>query len=102
KGRKVVCRLGTLKDGRKVKGVIRAKVSTGARARQKITFRGVVTWGKARTARGFPAVRVAASAAFAVTEPGAATSRVDAAGREPPGRRPGGGGPRRGPAGRDT
>ncbi len=81
KGRKVVCRLGTLKDGRKVKGVIRAKVSTGARAGQKITFRGVATWGKARTARRFPAVRVAASAAFAVTETDPATSRVAAPGR---------------------
>ncbi|MFS2294604.1 MAG: DUF11 domain-containing protein [Actinomadura sp.] len=78
KGRKVVCRLGTLKKGQKVKGVIRAKVSTRARSGQKITVGGIATWGRARAVRRFPAVRVAASAGFAVTEADPATSRAAA------------------------
>ncbi|MEU8800147.1 hypothetical protein [Spirillospora sp. NPDC048819] len=78
KKRKVVCRLGTVKKGRKVKGVIKAKVSGRAAAGQKITFRGKVTWGKADATRGFPAVRVAKTADLALTESALATARAGA------------------------
>ncbi|OLT37861.1 hypothetical protein BJF79_28840 [Actinomadura sp. CNU-125] len=57
-GRKVVCDLGKVKAGKKVKGSFRAKISTRAEPGREIVVRGVVTWGKARAARDFPAVRV--------------------------------------------
>ena len=78
KGRKVVCRLGTLKKGAKAKGSIRAKVSRRAEAGQKITVRGKATWGKASATRKFPAVRVAKAADLVVTESALATSRAGA------------------------
>ncbi|HEY8482570.1 MAG TPA: hypothetical protein VIL71_22345 [Spirillospora sp.] len=74
KGRKVTCRLGTLKKGREVKGVLRAKVSSRARSGQKIVLRGTVTWGEARATRRFPAVRVTRAGDVAEAEP--ATSRA--------------------------
>ncbi|MFD0903628.1 hypothetical protein [Actinomadura sediminis] len=67
-GRKVVCELGKVKPGQKVKGAFRAKVSTRAVPKRQIAVRGVVTWGKARAGRAFPTVRVAeASRAEAAT-----------------------------------
>lgn len=78
KGRKVVCRLGKVRKGGKAKGVIRAKVSGRAEAGQKITFRGKVKWGRARTARAFPAVRVAGTADPLLTELALAAARTGA------------------------
>lgn len=78
KGRKVVCRLGRVSKGGKVKGVIRAKVSGRARAGQKIAFRGKAKWGKARTARAFPAVRVAGTADPLLGELALAAARAGA------------------------
>ncbi|TDC58378.1 DUF11 domain-containing protein [Actinomadura sp. KC345] len=78
KGRKVVCRLGTLKKGGSSKGSIRAKVSRRAAAGQKITVRGTATWRKASATRRFPAVRVANAAGHVVAEPALATSRAGA------------------------
>lgn len=60
-GRKVVCELGKVKPGQKIKGSFRAKVSARAVPRRKITVRGVVTWGGTRATADFPAVRVAAA-----------------------------------------
>ncbi|WP_169528785.1 DUF11 domain-containing protein [Actinomadura rifamycini] len=57
--RKVVCDLGKVKPGRKAAGSFRAKVSARALPKREIAPRGVVTWGKVRAARDFPAVRVA-------------------------------------------
>src|SRR5690606_38468406 len=79
KGQKVVCRLGTLKKGKEVRGVLRAKVSYRAGVGHKITLRGTVTWGKARVTRRFPAVRVSGSAAYAVAdEPARSRVRAEA------------------------
>ncbi|TDC66964.1 hypothetical protein E1200_15835 [Actinomadura sp. GC306] len=83
KGRKVVCRLGTVKKGQKVTGVIRAKVSRRAAAGQRISARGTLTWGKARATRKFPTVRVAKAAGLLTAEPAPATARA-----VPPGSRP--------------
>ncbi|GAA0600629.1 hypothetical protein [Actinomadura livida] len=80
KGRKVVCRLGTVRKGQKVKGAIKAKVSRRADAGQKISARGTVTWGKARVTRRFPAVRVAKAAGLLTTEAAPATARAAAPG----------------------
>lgn len=59
--RKVVCDLGKVKPGEKAAGSFRAKVSARAVPKREIAARGVVTWGKVRAARDFPAVRVAAA-----------------------------------------
>ncbi|MBE1537767.1 hypothetical protein [Actinomadura algeriensis] len=56
--REVVCDLGKVKAGEKVKGSFRAKVSGRAVPGREILVRGAVTWGKARAAREFPAARV--------------------------------------------
>ncbi|MFG2088152.1 MULTISPECIES: hypothetical protein [unclassified Spirillospora] len=78
KEREVVCRLGTVRKGRSVKGVVRAKVSGRAEGGQEITVRGKATWGKADAARRFPAVRVAKAADLALTEAAPATARAGA------------------------
>ncbi|MGP4023551.1 hypothetical protein [Actinomadura sp. 3N407] len=78
KERKVVCRLGTVKKGQTIGGVVRAKVSGRAEAGKKIAVRGTVTWGKARVTRGFPVVRVAKAADLVLTESAPATARAGA------------------------
>lgn len=75
KGRKVVCRLGKVKKGHKVKGAIRAKVSRRADAGQKISARGTLTWGRTSVTRRFPAVRVAEAADLLTAEAVPATER---------------------------
>ncbi|TDE18855.1 hypothetical protein [Actinomadura sp. 6K520] len=92
KGRRVVCHLGTVRKGQKVRGAIRAKVSRRADAGQKISARGTVTWGKTRVTRRFPAVRVAKGADLLTTEAAPATARAAVAGSRRPVRpaRPGG------------
>lgn len=54
----VECDLGAVRRGRTVTGAIKAKVSGDARPGQRIGLRGTVTWGRAHSARAFPAVRV--------------------------------------------
>lgn len=78
RGRKVVCRLGTVKKGHRVSGVIRAKVSERVKPGQKISVRGTATWGKTRVTRRFPVVRVARIADLAITKTAPAKARAGA------------------------
>lgn len=78
RGRTVVCRLGTVRKGRLVKGVIRAKVSKAARPGRRIRPRGTVTWAGTRVTRRFPAVRVARTADLVLTEKAPAKARAGA------------------------
>ena len=77
-GRKVVCDLGTVKKGHRAAGAIKAKVSRHAEPGQTISPRGTVTWGGARAARRFPAVRVARTADLALAKTAPATARKGA------------------------
>ncbi|SNR91681.1 hypothetical protein [Actinomadura mexicana] len=58
----VFCDLGTVRKGQTVTGAIRVRVSGCARPGQTIRLRGSAAWGRARTARPFPAVRIARTA----------------------------------------
>ncbi|NDU74065.1 hypothetical protein GWI34_15675 [Actinomadura sp. DSM 109109] len=58
----VVCDLGTVRKGRTVTGAIKARVARKARPGGDIRLRGAAMWGRARTVRAFPAVRVAGAA----------------------------------------
>ncbi|MFI0484733.1 DUF11 domain-containing protein [Actinomadura sp. 9N215] len=77
-GRTVVCRLGAVRPGQKVGGVLRAKVARRAEPGRKIRPRGTVTWGGTRVTRWFPAVRVAAVADLAITKTAPAKARAGA------------------------
>ncbi|TMR06463.1 DUF11 domain-containing protein [Actinomadura soli] len=66
-GWKVICRLGAVRPGGRVSGVIRAKVAQRAKPGQRISPRGTVAWAGTRVTRSFPAVRVAATADLAIT-----------------------------------
>ncbi|TDD88522.1 hypothetical protein E1298_14990 [Actinomadura rubrisoli] len=78
-GRKVVCRIGTVRPGQTTVGVITTKVSKRAKVGRTMRIRGTVTWGGARASRSFPAVRVAETADLAMSKSAPATSRAGAA-----------------------
>ncbi|QXJ20644.1 hypothetical protein AGRA3207_001394 [Actinomadura graeca] len=77
--RGVVCRLGVVEPGQTIAGVLTAKVSKGADAGRTIRSRGRARWGKARTKRMFPAVRVARTADLAMSKTGPVTARAGSA-----------------------
>ncbi len=79
KDRKVVCRLGVLKPGQTVPGVLRAKVAEHARAGQTIMPDATVTWGTARARQAFPASRVARTVDLVMSKKAPAKARAGTA-----------------------
>ncbi|WP_131739390.1 DUF11 domain-containing protein [Actinomadura roseirufa] len=63
----VVCRLGPLRPGQTIAGLITARVSRKARPDQLLQGHGTVIWGEARATQDFPPVRVARTADVAMT-----------------------------------
>lgn len=78
-GRRIVCRLGMVRPGQTVAGVLRAKVSRRAKADRMISPLGTVIWGAARVSAYFPPSIVARTADVAVTKSAPATARAGAA-----------------------
>ncbi|MUN36114.1 DUF11 domain-containing protein [Actinomadura litoris] len=78
KGGKVTCRLGVVKPGRTVPGVLRGKVARHAGAGRTIMPGATVTWGTARARRMFPASRVARTADLVMSKKAPAKARAGA------------------------
>ncbi|MFI0407736.1 hypothetical protein [Actinomadura sp. 3N508] len=77
-GWKVVCRMGAVRRGGRVSGVLRARVVERAKPGRRISPLGAVTWGGTRVTRRFPASRVAATADLAITKAAPARARAGA------------------------
>ncbi|WP_165964292.1 DUF11 domain-containing protein [Actinomadura sp. KC216] len=77
-GWRVVCRMGAVRRGGRVSGVIRARVVERAKPGQRISPLGTVTWAGTRVTRRFPAARVAATADLAITRSAPARARAGA------------------------
>ncbi|MBX6767790.1 MAG: hypothetical protein IRY90_11675 [Actinomadura rubrobrunea] len=74
------CRLGTLRPGQTVVGVLTAKVAETARPGQAVGGKITVTWGRPPTvSRAFPLVKVARTADLSVVQRASGRIRADRA-----------------------